>query len=318
MTQCLISVIMPVLNGEDYLAEAIESVLNQTYKDLELIIIDDGSSDKTPDIIASYKDPRVRVIKHHKNKGVSTSRNEAIKAARGKYLGMHDADDISLPERFEKQVGYLEKHQDIDLLGSNLQIIDKEDNYISVISLLTSPDDLKLAEIFSNQFGQGSVMIRKAILDEVGLYDPSLTHAEDTDLWRRVCRIGKAANLKEPLYLYRVHEAGASTNLQKIRDSALKTTSREFDYYLKNKGQYTFFAFHPFSMYGGLLVYLKRKGAMYGLMALMYCRMGRRRKAVPILLLAILHSPWSKKLYSQLMVTIKSRELAAGYPYEFF
>lgn len=318
MKDPLVSVVMPIYNSEKYLAKAIDSILTQTYSNFELIIVDDGSTDQSGVIIKRYNDSRIQIIRHKTNEGVSASRNEAAAAAKGSYIAMHDADDISLPGRFDKQVKYLEQNLDIGVLGSSLKAIDEDDNFLYFINLLTNPDDLKLAEIFSNQIAQSSAMIRREIFKKSGGFNTQMTHAEDTDLWRRVSHYCQIANLKEPLCIYRVHPAGASANIAKIRESALATTSREFDYYLSHKKQYRFFAFHPFSMHGGPLVYMKRKSAMYGLMSLSYCYAGWRRKAISILILAILHAPWSGKIYRQAWLTITSRERILNYNYELF
>ena len=110
-----ISVVMPVLNGEKYLAEAIESILNQTFQDFEFIIVDDGSTDQTPEILRSYanKDSRIQIVTNPINRGIGYSRNRGIALSRGEYIANMDADDLCLPERFEKQVRFLDSHPDI-------------------------------------------------------------------------------------------------------------------------------------------------------------------------------------------------------------
>src|SRR4051812_30773328 len=121
-----ISVVMPVLNGEKYLREATESILNQTFKDFEFIIINDGSTDRTEEIIQSFADPRIVYIKNEKNVGLSRVFNQGIRAAQGTYIARMDADDISLLHRFEKELEYLENNPKIDIVGSAMMIIDAE------------------------------------------------------------------------------------------------------------------------------------------------------------------------------------------------
>jgi glycosyltransferase involved in cell wall biosynthesis len=319
-----ISVVMSVYNAELYIAQAIESILAQTYDNFEFIIIDDGSQDDSLKLIESYKDRRIK-FKSRANKGMPASLNEAIGLANGKYIARQDADDISLPERLEKQVTFLENNPEIGLLGTNIEVVDennkKADKKRANVDLLTSPDDLKLAEVFSNQFAHGSVMVKKETLDAAGLYDLKVPISEDYDLWTRISRTTGIANLKEPLYKWRLHTENISTShktASKVQEAALNICAREFDHYLEHKGEYKLFSFHPFSMRGGLRAYLLRKSSIYRDMAIMHCRYGLRRKAVPIIMLAILHSPWLKKNYRQLFMTIVSRKKTLAIEYELF
>ncbi len=113
-----VTVLMSVYNGEKYLREAIDSILNQTFKDFEFLIIDDGSTDSSADIIRSYTDFRIRLIQNEKNIGLTRSLNKGLKLAKGEYIARMDVDDISLPIRFEKQVSFLDKYEDVKLVGS--------------------------------------------------------------------------------------------------------------------------------------------------------------------------------------------------------
>lgn len=317
MTRPLVSVIMPVYNSDKYLQRTIDSILSQTYRNFELIIIDDGSTDKSPRIIKAMKDSRVKLIAQ-KNKGVSASRNRGIRMAKGTFIAMHDGDDISDPARFQKQIDFLHRHPEVGLLGTNLRLINESGTLIGASDLLTNPDDLKLAEIFSNQIAQGSVMIRRDVLMQTELYDTSMSHAEDTDLWRRVSHLTDIANIKEPLYEYRIHSEGASSNTQKIRSSAMATAKREFSYYLGHKNEYKFLTSHPGSMLGGLRVYLARKSHMYRCMAWMYAHEKMRFQALCSMLVASLHAPWVAKNYRQLAIYLLSRAPTKKIEYEFF
>jgi glycosyltransferase involved in cell wall biosynthesis len=308
---------MPVYNNEHYVGMALESIFSQTYNNLEVIVINDGSTDNSLKTIKAFKDERLKIISR-KNKGVSATRNEGIQKASGTYIAMHDGDDVSTPDRLQKQINFLIDNPDVGLIGTNLQLINEHGELIGMSNLLTDPDDLKLSEIFSNQIAQGTVMIRRNVLMQTDLYDTSMTHAEDTDLWRRTSHLTMMANLKEPLYKYRVHPEGASADIQKIRSSAMTTSYREFDYYTSHKKEYKLLSFHPNSMLGGFKSYLSRKSHMYRCMAWMYANGRKRSKAFHISLIALLHAPWEAKNYHQVALYLISNTPTEKIEYEFF
>jgi len=199
-----ISVVMAVYNGEKYLKEAIESVLRQTYQDFEFIIVDDASNDKTSVILESFDDPRIKFIKNPENLGLTKSLNKGIKAAKGKYIARMDADDISLPHRFERQVEFLERNPDHAVVGSSYYQIHDSGKICSLIHVLT--DDLEIREGLRKQnwFGHGSVMIWKDAFLKVGGYDEKYKFAQDYDLWLRMAEVYRLANTEEPLYCWRL------------------------------------------------------------------------------------------------------------------
>ncbi len=196
-----VSVLMSVFNCQDYVGQAIESILSQTFKDFEFIIIDDGSKDKTKDILLAWaeKDPRIKVVANPENIGLTKSLNKAIKMAQGEYLARQDADDVSLPERLEKQVDFLDNHQSVKLLGTFGYAIDKEGRILKKEILPTSSRRIKRALIKMNPFFHTSVMIRKEILDRVGGYNEKFLVVQDYELWFRILRIAEGENL--PLFL---------------------------------------------------------------------------------------------------------------------
>lgn len=213
----LVSVVMSVYNGEKYLREAIDSILNQTFTDFEFIIINDGSTDGTLKIIKSYKDPRIVLISR-KNKGLVTSLNEGIEKARGKYIARMDADDVSLPERFEKQVEYLILHEEYAVVGSRIQEIDDSGapHYRIVLSNELPNNSLELSLFFCNSLAHGTVLIRTDMMRTVGGYSLQHWPAEDYELWGRISKVGRLAVLDEVLYLYRFNNEGISlSNLEK-------------------------------------------------------------------------------------------------------
>ncbi len=192
-----VSVIMAVYNGEKYLREAIESILSQTFKDFEFIIVDDGSTDRTPDILKEYekKDDRVKIITNSKNIGLTKSLNKAIKIAKGEYIARQDADDISLPERLEKQVEFMDKNRDIGLVGAFYYEIGENGSIVSKKILPTKDTYLKKILIKYNPFFHSSIIIRRKVFSKVGLYDEKFKKAQDYELWFRVARFYKLTNI---------------------------------------------------------------------------------------------------------------------------
>lgn len=226
-----VSVVMATYNAKGYLREAIESVLNQTFKDFEFVIIDDGSTDETIDIIKSYKDPRIRLYKKN-HRGLIASLNEGIKLARGEYIARMDADDISEPERFERQVGFLGDHPECAVVGTTIEVIDLEGSSLGVEPEPLSHPDIMRGLIVRNVLAHGSVMMRKTTIGELGGYDSSAKYVEDYDLWMRVIRKHRMANLPQVLYKWRLNPEGVSlTKTDEQRRNAQLIQKREWNYY---------------------------------------------------------------------------------------
>jgi glycosyltransferase involved in cell wall biosynthesis len=200
----IISVVMAVYNSEKYVREAVDSILSQTFRDFEFIIINDGSTDRTQEILESYNDPRV-ILTHQKHMGLTKSLNKGIALAKGKYIARQDADDISLPARLEKQIEFLELHTDIALLGTAAQIIDIGGFYLKTVKYPTNHSSLRIAINHSNHFWHGSVMFRRQNFLELGGYQEILFTSQDYDLWLRFVEKFKVANLSDPLYKYRLN-----------------------------------------------------------------------------------------------------------------
>jgi len=205
-----ISVLMPAYNAEKYIGEAIESVLNQIFTDFELLIINDGSTDRTEKIILSYNDNRIRYIKNEKNIGVSATRNKGIELAKGKYCALLDADDIALPQRFKKQVDFLETHTDHVLCGSWAYLINSKGKKTGRIKFIDNDNLLKISYLFSNALINPSVMLRTEILKKIKFRQEFLA-AGDFDLFLRIVDSGlKIANIPEFLVKYRWHDTNIS------------------------------------------------------------------------------------------------------------
>ncbi len=200
-----VSVLLPVYNGEKYLKDCIDSVLNQTYSDFEFVILDDGSFDSTESIISNYTDSRIRYIKNQHNLKLIATLNKAIELCEGKYIARIDADDLMHPNRLQKQVYFLETNVEYVLVGSAVRLI-KEGVEEESIRYYTEHDDIVFSMLFYCSFIHPSLLIRKSIINENKLYfDSDFIHAEDYELWTRIVTFGKVANLPEKLTSYRIH-----------------------------------------------------------------------------------------------------------------
>jgi glycosyltransferase involved in cell wall biosynthesis len=208
----LISVLMPAYNAERYVAQAVASILTQTLGDFEFLIVNDGSSDRTPTILERYarQDSRIRLISRP-NTGHIVALNEMLHLARGEYIARMDADDIALPQRFELQVEFLQHHSAVVCVGGAHEIIDEAGRLITCWHLLLDDADIQKAALA----GHGSIchpcaMIRREALLAVGGYNSDLMPAEDLDLWLRLGELGKLANLPQPVLRYRIHSQSVS------------------------------------------------------------------------------------------------------------
>lgn len=204
-----VSVVMPVYNASQFFSEAVESILAQSFKDFELIIIDDASQDGSPDIVKSYKDPRIVFVQNHKNVGVAQSLNKGLDLAKGYYIARMDADDISEPGRLEQQVRFMEKHPDVGISGGFVHLFGKGMN--SIARVPADSEDILAYMIFENPMWHMSVIMRKDMLQKYHLYyDPTFSRSEDYDLWARASQHFPMANLGDVLVRVRVHEASAT------------------------------------------------------------------------------------------------------------
>jgi glycosyltransferase involved in cell wall biosynthesis len=201
-----ITVLMPVYNGERYLAQAIQSILDQTFGNFEFLIIDDGSTDRTPEIIKQFSDPRIRAVNNEKNIGLIGTLNKGIGLAHGGYIARMDCDDWSVPDRLAKQRTFMEKHPDVGVCGSWVKTIRESEEQLWEYP--TTNADIRCRMIFSSMLAHPSVMIRRAMLAENYLeYAASYIYAEDYELWSRCMDCCNLANLPEPLLNYRLHES---------------------------------------------------------------------------------------------------------------
>lgn len=211
MSVPLVSVIIPCYNAEKFVEKSVYSIMQQTYKNLEIIVIDDCSTDSTSKILdkLSREDDRIVYIQNEKNLKLAKTLNKGIALANGNYIARMDADDISDQNRIEKQVCFMEKNDDIDIVGTNLQHIDHNGTYLpyqSSFPLTHTYITNKLA--WKATLAHPSILAKKSFFTELNGFDESLLYAEDYELWIRAWLYGKRfANLSEPLLLYRIHNS---------------------------------------------------------------------------------------------------------------
>lgn len=206
-----VSVLMSLYNSnEEFLREAVESILNQTFTDFEFLIIEDGSKNPSDEVIKTYNDERIKYIVNEKNLGLAGSLNRGLSLAQGEYIARFDPDDISLPERLEKQVKYLDEHQNIGVLGTQYESFPKK----RYSGLQTNPKLIKeILLVQSNQLGHPTVMMRSSVLKEHNIkYDDYALYMEDYKLWLNLSEVTEIANLDETLLKYRRHGGSICSN----------------------------------------------------------------------------------------------------------
>lgn len=230
----LISVLMPVYNCEEYVQAAIDSILTQTFRDFEFIIIDDGSKDRTAEIVkaAAARDPRIKVISRE-NRGIVPSLNEALEVATGELIARMDGDDISLPDRFQKQVDYLKAHPDCGLVGTQIMFMDPDGRPIAPMPNPQDHEGIVQTMLDGNEsVSHPTVLFRTAVARSIEGYSNRYKHAEDIDFFLRMAEATQVANMPDLLLHYRQHaksigrtqtEAQAEAHYRAICDAAERT-----------------------------------------------------------------------------------------------
>ena len=206
----VVSILMPVYKTAPFLREAMDSILSQSFTDYELIVLDDCSPDNAEEILDSYTDSRIVRYKGEKNVGLSNILNIGIGMAQGKYIARMDSDDLSLPDRLQIQVDYLESHPEIDLVSVGMQLFGaKEEIWLRE----PNPEKVKIIALFHSPILHASSMWRRERFEENGLlFRQEMVPSEDYDLWTRALVKGlRLMNLRQVLYKYRIHPAQATT-----------------------------------------------------------------------------------------------------------
>jgi len=220
-----VSVILPVYNAELYLKEAIDSILNQTFGDFELLIYNDGSSDRSNAIIATYSDPRIVHTVYEQNIGLIQVLNNGLSESKGKYIARMDADDISLPNRFEEQLKFLEQNPDYGICGTQVKLIGRE-------GMLNKPCDdesLRWWIFKGSPLAHPSIMMRASVLRDNKLsFNPDAYVVEDFELWWHMAFHTKMANLNHVLLHYRIHEQQVSSARNKLQHFNFRASQTDF------------------------------------------------------------------------------------------
>ena len=234
MNTPLVTVLMPVYNGGAFLREAIDSVLAQTYTDFVFLIINDGSTDNTENIILSYNDSRIQYVRNEENLKLIKTLNKGLSLVTTKYVARMDADDICVPTRLERQIEYMEDHPQVGLLGTWCQNIGK--NNISTVQNVESHDQeinheqICFKQLYQIQIVHPSCMMRMSVLQMLdGWFDETFLHAEDYELFTRMSHVTILANIPEVLHLYRKHDNAVSVLYNKEqKQNSHRVIAREF------------------------------------------------------------------------------------------
>lgn len=278
-----VSVIIPTYNRAELLRSAIESARNQTFKDLEIIVSDDKSTDHTREVVESFKDPRIKYVLNEGKKGPSATRNTAILVSEGEYIAFLDDDDEWLPDKLQRQVELLDQSQpNICGVFSNRLFIDR--NSGEVLSDNPGTDQLKGNLLYQlmikSPIHTSTVVIRKSCLDEIGLFDETISYMEDRDLWIRLSMHWDFEYIPIPLTKAYVHgNAHLSRNLEGQTAGREKLLERYHDFFKKNR---------------------KSLGALYLCLGAQYCQMKQMKKGRNNIIKGIIKYPFSKIAYFHL------------------
>jgi glycosyltransferase involved in cell wall biosynthesis len=220
-----VTVLMPVYNAAPYVAVALESILNQTYQDFEFLIIDDGSTDQSSQIISSYDDPRIRFHTNDQNLGITRTLNKGLDLASGEYIFRMDADDISLPNRLERQVAFMDSNLDMGACGTWVETFGES---VGVWRYPVAPEDVRAHLLFHNALAHPAACFRRQAFIEKGLrYDEQYLHAEDLQLWQRASEFFPIANIAEVLLKYNIHPNSISQTKQDEQAQTLRRIDKE-------------------------------------------------------------------------------------------
>lgn len=207
-----VTVLMPARDAAAFVGASLESILTQTYADLEVVVVDDASADRTPEILAGVPDLRLRILRLERRAGIAAALNAGLRVARGRYVARMDADDLALPMRLERQVAALERDASVGIVGGNLQPIDVDGAPLGAPTKVpTSPGHVRWLLHVHNCINHPTVVAKRSILADLGGYRSDAEPAEDYDLWARAIEVTRIANVPDVVVRYRVHGASTST-----------------------------------------------------------------------------------------------------------
>lgn len=236
---CKVSVIMPVYNAEKYVKQTVESILNQSYQDFELVVVDDCSTDKSMQIIKELNDKRIKIYSNEKNKGIAYTRNRALELANGEYIAIMDDDDIAPVYRLEEEADFLSKHLEYDVVAGNTYIIDENGTVKGMFErVLRNPDIIRGTLIFQNIYGNSTAMFRKEFIEKYDIrYRENMCGAEDYMFWGECSLHGRITAMDKVMMCWRKHQKNQTNkmkneNIEK-RKSAISSIQK---YLLDNNG----------------------------------------------------------------------------------
>lgn len=205
-----LSIIMPLYNTEDFVGQAVQSILSQSYTDYEFIIVNDASTDRSLEVVNSFSDKRIKILTNDQNMGIVFSRNKGLKESVGRYVAPFDSDDIALPDKFKKQIKFLRNNPEYGMLGSWVKMIDKNGNLLKKRwGLKASPEQIPAQLLFRNYFAQLSVVMRREAIP-IGGYVEGFNMAEDYRMWIEVAKNYKVWNYPEYLAYYRINSGSVT------------------------------------------------------------------------------------------------------------
>ncbi|MDL1975761.1 MAG: glycosyltransferase [Deltaproteobacteria bacterium] len=282
-----VSTVIPTYNRSAFLGSAIESALNQRFEDFEIIVADDSSMDNNKEVVRSFKDKRIRYIRHEKNMGVSAARNTAIRASKGEYIAFLDDDDEWLPDKLHKQVELMDRSpENVCGIYSNRLVIDKLSNRI----ISANPRAEKLSGNLLYQLAIGNpihtstVLVRKGCLEKVGLFDETISYMEDRDLWIRLSIEWDFEYVDEVLvYKYSHQEDSLCENIKSITEGR-ETMLERYDYLFKQNR--------------------KICGKLYLSQGVCYCRLNNMKKGREKIVRAILLYPYNINCYTHFFCSL--------------
>jgi len=222
MSDVPVTILMPVYNCREYVREAIDSILGQTFRDFEFLIIDDGSTDDTNEIIRKYSDDRIIIHENEKNLGLIATLNKGLDLANGRYIARMDGDDISYPDRIKQQFKFMESNPDVGLCGTWFENFSGNTIY-EPTRYSRNDSDIRLMHLHQIHLSHGTCIFRTSVLKENNLYfNPEYVHAEDFELWTRIAKCTKFANIQQVLYKVRVNTNGVSESNRNIQNENTK------------------------------------------------------------------------------------------------
>ena len=237
-----VSVVTSVYNGEEYLEECINSVLNQTLQDFEYIILNNGSTDETANILNKFADPRLKIV-HQDNLGISASLNKGARLSRCDLIAHLDADDYSLSQRLEKQVTFMEQHPEVIICGSRFKELLGEEPFAQKVRFIETDQAIRKSMSLFNPFSHSAVIFRKKTFFESGGYNCQYKYAQDYDLWVRMLNFGEARILKEELGMVRMSEQSESNkNAKKQKLEGLQIRWKAFRQFGGNRKEVLYYS----------------------------------------------------------------------------